>query len=123
MNEKKKPTKTAELATDNDIGSKESPDVIRLITPVVRDSETIKSVKIGPLARQAGSLRGLSLVDLYGMKFDSLLTYLSRVTEPHLKESELKAMDARDFSALANAAVNFYVGGASTKPNGEETDG
>ncbi|HHP6162443.1 TPA: hypothetical protein ACSEEH_003755 [Escherichia coli] len=123
MNENTKLTKTAELVTDKDIGSNASPDVISLITPVVRDTETIKSVKIGPLARQAGSLRGLSLVDLYGMKFDALLAYLSRVTEPRLKESELKAMDARDFSALANAAVNFYVGGVSAKPNGEETDG
>lgn len=49
MNENAKLTKTAELVTDKDIGSNASPDVISLITPVVRDTETIKSVKIGHL--------------------------------------------------------------------------
>ncbi|EFL9211125.1 hypothetical protein ND22_003627 [Escherichia coli] len=96
-------------------------DVIKLSVPLVRGDVSYSEIKIGPLARQAGSLRGLSLIALYNINFDAMVTWLARVTEPKLKESEMHAMNMVDFSALSTAAVSFFAPSGSNAPKPENT--
>ncbi|EIH0044436.1 hypothetical protein E8315_002399 [Escherichia coli] len=96
-------------------------NVVKLTVPVVRGDVSYSEIKIGPLANQAGSLRGLSLLALYNMNCDAMVTWLARVTEPKLKEAEMYAMNTADFTALSSAAVNFFAPSGSNAPAPENT--
>ncbi|HHY9338462.1 TPA: hypothetical protein ACV8FS_005643, partial [Escherichia coli] len=68
--------KETEMTTDNAVSNGEASavavaataapkNVVKLTVPVVRGDVSYSEIKIGPLANQAGSLRGLSLLALY----------------------------------------------------------
>lgn len=62
-------------------------DTVNLRVPVVCGNKTVSSVKIGALARQVGSLRGIRMTDLFNTDVDAAAIFLERVTEPHLSRA------------------------------------
>ncbi|GKJ53376.1 tail protein [Klebsiella variicola] len=102
--------------------SKKTENGIPLATPIVRDGETITRVVITDAVRQAGSLRGLKLVNVLNMDVESVGVLLTRVTSPRLKQTELDGMDTRDFIALSEALVPFLTPAASGTSSEAETE-
>ncbi|HFV1286025.1 TPA: phage tail protein, partial [Escherichia coli] len=83
---------------------------VTLKTPLVLGNKKITYVEITPAVQQAGSLRGLSLLDVLNMKTDAMFELLPRVTSPRLDEVLLKRMGSADFIQLCGVAVNFLAG-------------
>ncbi|HAW0924189.1 TPA: phage tail protein [Escherichia coli] len=90
---------------------------VQLSCPVVRGERVIDYVEIGEEIRQAGSLRGLSLIEVLNLKTDPMMTLLSRVTEPRLKQAEIQSLSTGDFVALATLVANFLAPTESAKPS------
>lgn len=90
---------------------------MKLSCPVVRGERVIDYVEIGEEIRQAGSLRGLSLIEVLNLKTDPMMTLLSRVTAPRLKLAEIQSLSTGDFVALATMAANFFAPTESAKPS------
>ncbi|RQM37252.1 phage tail assembly protein [Erwinia psidii] len=97
-------------------------NTITLAKPIVRDNETISQVAINDEIRQAGSLRGLKLVNVLNMDVDSVAVLLTRVTSPRLKQTEINEMDTRDFVSLSEALVPFLTPAGSGASNEAETE-
>ncbi|MED0554480.1 phage tail protein [Escherichia coli] len=90
---------------------------VQLSCPVVRGERVIDYVEIGEEIRQAGSLRGLSLIEVLNLKTDPVMTLLSRVTAPRLKLAEIQSLSTGDFVALATLVANFLAPTESVKPS------
>lgn len=90
---------------------------VQLSCPVVRGERVIDYVEIGEEIRQAGSLRGLSLIEVLNLKTDPMMTLLSRVTAPRLKLAEIQSLSTGDFVALATLVANFLAPTESAKPS------
>ncbi|HAZ3688953.1 TPA: phage tail protein [Escherichia coli] len=90
---------------------------VQLSCPVVRGERVIDYVEIGEEIRQAGSLRGLSLIEVLNLKTDPMMTLLSRVTAPRLKMAEIQSLSTGDFVALATLVANFLAPTESAKPS------
>ena len=90
---------------------------VQLSCPVVRGERGIDYVEIGEEIRQAGSLRGLSLIEVLNLKTDPMMTLLSRVTVPRLKQAEIQSLSTGDFVALATLVANFLAPTESAKPS------
>ncbi|EEY5848942.1 phage tail protein [Escherichia coli] len=90
---------------------------VQLSCPVVRGERVIDFVEIGEEIRQAGSLRGLSLIEVLNLKTDPVMTLLSRVTTPRLKLAEIQSLSTGDFVALATLVANFLAPTESAKPS------
>ncbi|HAW4334494.1 TPA: phage tail protein [Escherichia coli] len=90
---------------------------VQLSCPVVRGERVIDYVEIGEEIRQAGSLRGLSLIEVLNLKTDPMMTLLSRVTVPRLKQAEIQSLSTGDFVALATLVANFLAPTESAKPS------
>lgn len=90
---------------------------VQLSCPVVRGERVIDYVEIGEEIRQAGSLRGLSLIEVLNLKTDPVMTLLSRVTAPRLKLAEIQSLSTCDFVALATLVANFLAPTESAKPS------
>lgn len=90
---------------------------VQLSCPVVRGERVIDFVEIGEEIRQAGSLRGLSLIEVLNLKTDPVMTLLSRVTTPRLKLAEIQSLSTGDFVALATLVANFLAPAESAKPS------
>ncbi|MCT2388634.1 phage tail assembly protein [Erwinia pyrifoliae] len=102
--------------------SKKTDNSITLAKPIVRGDDNISQVTIGDEIRQAGSLRGLKLVNVMNMDVDSVAVLLTRVTSPRLKLNEINEMDTRDFVSLSEALVPFLTPAESGALNGAETE-
>ncbi|WP_171854878.1 phage tail assembly protein [Enterobacter hormaechei] len=102
--------------------SKENDNAITLAKPVVRGDEKITQVTITDEIKQAGSLRGLKLVNVMNMDVDSVAVLLTRVTSPRLKQTEINEMDTRDFVSLSEALVPFLTPAGSGASNEAETE-
>ncbi|HBC8469417.1 phage tail protein [Escherichia coli] len=96
---------------------------VTLKTPLVLGNKKITYVEITPAVQQAGSLRGLSLLDVLNMKTDAMFELLPRVTSPRLDEVMLKRMGSADFIQLCGVAVNFLAGQDSGGKSGAATAG
>ncbi|CAM3622668.1 phage tail protein [Escherichia coli] len=90
---------------------------VKLSFPIVRGERVIDYVEIGEEIRQAGSLRGLSLIEVLNLKTDPVMTLLSRVTAPRLKLAEIQSLSTGDFVALATLVANFLAPSESAKPS------
>ncbi|KFB99455.1 putative tail protein [Trabulsiella guamensis ATCC 49490] len=100
---------------------KKTDNGIPLVKPLVRDDKTISSVIITDEIKQAGSLRGLKLVNVLNMDVDSVATLLTRVTSPRLKLAEIYEMETQDFISLSEALVPFLTpAGAGTSSAAEK---
>jgi hypothetical protein len=80
---------------------------ITLQTPIKRGETLIAVVSITDTMKQAGSLRGLKLIDVMNSDVDSLITLLPRVTEPALTPVEIAGMDTWDFAQMALGVSAF----------------
>ncbi|HIC1786300.1 TPA: phage tail protein [Escherichia coli] len=98
-------------------GTAEEKTGVQLSCPVVRGERVIVYVEIGEEIRQAGSLRGLSLIEVLNLKTDPVMTLLSRVTAPRLKLAEIQSLSTGDFVALATLVANFLAPTESAKPS------
>ena len=98
--------------------SKKNDNAITLAKPVVRGDEKITQVTITDEIKQAGSLRGLKLVNVMNMDVDSVAVLLTRVTSPRLKQTEI----TRDFVSLSEALVPFLTPAGSGASSEAETE-
>ncbi|WP_168400672.1 phage tail assembly protein [Erwinia amylovora] len=102
--------------------SKKTDNAITLAKPIVRGDDKISQVTISDEIRQAGSLRGLRLVNVMNMDVDSVSVLLTRVTSPRLKLNEINEMDTRDFVSLSEALVPFLTPAEPGALNEAETE-
>lgn len=121
MTAKKDDIMNAEIvAEDTAVESAEAAEEktgVKLSFPIVRGERVIDYVEIGEEIRQAGSLRGLSLIEVLNLKTDPVMTLLSRVTAPRLKLAEIQSLSTGDFVALATLVANFLAPSESAKPS------
>ena len=86
---------------------------ITLDNPIMRGETEIASVEVRK--PNAGQLRGLTLVDVANIKFDTMIKLLPRITSPALTEPEVTAMDLGDFTALASEVAGFLLSKAQSQ--------
>nr|WP_158140666.1 phage tail protein [Escherichia coli] len=113
-------TENIDVAEENTADNAEAAEEktgVQLSCPVVRGERVIDYVEIGEEIRQAGSLRGLSLIEVLNLKTDPVMTLLSRVTAPRLKLAEIQSLSTGDFVALATLVANFLAPTESAKPS------
>ena len=88
-----------------------------LSKPVKRGDQEIITITINDTIKQAGSLRGLRLVDVLNFDFDAVSTLLTRTTSPQLTSTEIAALA----TALCEEITPFLTKPAPSVPNGAET--
>ena len=91
-----------------------------LSKPVKRGDQEIITITITDTIKQAGSLRGLRLVDVLNFDFDAVSTLLTRVTTPSLTTSDVGTMATGDFTALCEEITPFLTKPAPSAPNSAE---
>lgn len=94
---------------------------VTLTTPIKRGSQEITAVSITDTIKQAGSLRGLRLVDVLNFDYDAVSTLLTRVTSPALTSADIAALDTADFVLFIEALTPFLTKAAPSATNGAET--
>ncbi|MBC4285609.1 MULTISPECIES: phage tail assembly protein [Klebsiella pneumoniae complex] len=93
-----------------------------LSKPITRGDQEITSVTINNNIKQAGSLRGLRLVDVLNFDFDAVSTLLTRTTSPQLTSAEIAALATGDFTALCEEITPFLTKPAPSAQNVAETE-
>ncbi|HIE4388753.1 TPA: phage tail assembly protein [Serratia liquefaciens] len=94
---------------------------VTLSTPIKRGSTEISTVAITDTIKQAGSLRGLRLVDVLNFDYDAISTLLTRVTAPALTSVEISTLDTGDFVSFIEELTPFLTKAAPSVPNAAET--
>ncbi len=89
---------------------------VTLSQPIKRGDQEIKSVAITDTIKQAGSLRGLRLVDVLNFDYDAVSTLLTRVTTPQLTSADISSMATGDFTALCEEITPFLTKAAPSVP-------
>ena len=82
---------------------------VTLNTPIVRGNQTITSITINDTIKQAGSLRGLRLVDVLNFDYTAVSTLLTRVATPALTGAEIASLETGDFVALCEEIAPFLT--------------
>lgn len=80
---------------------------ITLSKPIKRGDTEITMVTLHE--PNAGSLRGISLSDVLGMKSDAIVTLVPRISEPKLTEQEMQRLGLRDLALLEGGIANFFL--------------
>ncbi|WP_306700804.1 phage tail assembly protein [Klebsiella pneumoniae] len=93
-----------------------------LSKPVKRGDQEIITITITDTIKQAGSLRGLRLVDVLNFDFDAVSTLLMRTTSPQLTSAEIASLATGDFTALCEEITPFLTKPVPSVPNGAETE-
>ena len=94
---------------------------VTLSQPIKRADSEIKTVNITDAVDQAGSLRGLKLVALANMEYDSVSVFLTRGTSPALKRAEIDSMQMYDFMQFTEALLPFLNPEGPGEPKEAET--
>ncbi|HEC2613929.1 TPA: phage tail assembly protein [Raoultella ornithinolytica] len=94
---------------------------VTLSKPIKRGDQEITAITINDNIKQAGSLRGLRLVDVLNFDFDAVSTLLTRVTTPSLTTSDVGAMATGDFTAICEEITPFLTKPAPSVQSGAET--
>ncbi|MGO2154613.1 MAG: phage tail assembly protein [Serratia proteamaculans] len=89
---------------------------VTLTTPIKRGSTEINTVAITDTIKQAGSLRGLRLVDVLNFDYDAISTLLTRVTAPALTSTEIATLDTGDFVSFIEELTPFLTKAAPSVP-------
>lgn len=84
-------------------------NTVTLTRWISRGDEDIKTVTITDEVKQAGTLRGLRLVNVMNMDVDSISTLLTRCTSPRLKLKEISEMETSDFVELCEVLTPFLA--------------
>ena len=90
--------------------------------PIKRGDQEITTITINDNIKQAGSLRGLRLVDVLNFDFDAVSTLLTRITTPSLTSSDVGSMATGDFTALCEEITPFLTKPAPSVPSEAETE-
>lgn len=98
---------SADATADSTLSAERLLNIVVLDFPVVRGTETIKSVTLRK--PNAGALRGIKLTELLQLDVVSLHLLLPRVTTPTLLRHEVEALDPADLTALGTEVVSFFV--------------
>ncbi|EPQ4961208.1 TPA: phage tail assembly protein [Klebsiella pneumoniae] len=93
-----------------------------LSKPLKRGDQEITTITINDNIKQAGSLRGLRLVDVLNFDFDAVSTLLTRITTPSLTSSDVGSMATGDFTALCEEITPFLTKPAPSVPSEAETE-
>ncbi|HBV2141013.1 phage tail assembly protein [Klebsiella quasipneumoniae] len=93
-----------------------------LSKPIKRGDQEITIITINDNIKQAGSLRGLRLVDVLNFDFDAVSTLLTRITTPSLTSSDVGSMATGDFTALCEEITPFLTKPAPSVPSEAETE-
>ncbi|HBQ2172841.1 TPA: phage tail assembly protein [Klebsiella pneumoniae] len=93
-----------------------------LSKPIKRGDQEITTITINDNIKQAGSLRGLRLVDVLNFDFDAVSTLLTRITTPSLTSSDVGSMATGDFTALCEEITPFLTKPAPSVPSEAETE-
>ncbi len=97
-------------------------NTVTLTRPIVRDGGEITEITITDAIKQAGTLRGLRLVNVMNMDVDSISTLLTRCTSPRLREPEINAMSTNDFVAVCEVLTPFLTPPEPGTKSATETD-
>lgn len=97
-------------------------NTVTLTRPITRDGSEITEITITDAIKQAGTLRGLRLVNVMNMDVDSISTLLTRCTSPRLREAEISAMSTNDFVAICEVLTPFLAPPEPGTKNATETD-
>lgn len=98
-------------------------NTITLAQPIIRDGNEITTITITDEVKQAGTLRGLRLVNVMNMDVDSVSILLTRCTSPRLKLPEIAAMKTNDFVEICEVLTPFLAPrGAGTTNETEMED-
>lgn len=81
--------------------------IVKLDEPIKRGGDAPDITEVKVRRPDAGTLRGLKLVDVINVDVNAMMTLLPRVTEPNIMEPQLASMNAADFVALANEVALF----------------
>ncbi|RZB03260.1 phage tail assembly protein [Klebsiella pneumoniae] len=92
-----------------------------LSKPIKRGDQEITTITINDNIKQAGSLRGLRLVDVLNFDFDAVSTLLTRITTPSLTSSDVGSIATGDFTALCEEITPFLTKPAPSVPSVAET--
>lgn len=84
-------------------------NTVTLSKPIMRDGNEITTITITDEVKQAGSLRGLRLVNVMNMDVDSITILLTRCTSPRLKQTEIAAMATTDFVVFCEVLTPFLA--------------
>ena len=84
-------------------------NTVTLTRPITRDGSEIKTVTITDEVKQAGTLRGLRLIDVMNMDVNSISTLLTRCTSPRLKLAEISTMATPDFVEFCEVLTPFLA--------------
>ena len=82
---------------------------VTLSKPIKRGDQEINTIVITDTIKQAGSLRGLKLVDVLNFDYDAVSTLLTRTTSPQLTAVEIATMATGDFTALCEEITPFLT--------------
>ncbi|HBQ5421770.1 TPA: phage tail assembly protein [Klebsiella pneumoniae] len=93
-----------------------------LSKPVKRGDQEIITITITDTIKQAGSLRGLRLVDVLNFDFDAVSTLLTRTTSPQLTSAEIASLATGDFTALCEEITPFLTKPVPSAQNVAETE-
>ncbi|MEJ4043900.1 phage tail assembly protein [Erwinia sp. SLM-02] len=82
---------------------------VTLNTPIVRGDQIITSITINDTIKQAGSLRGLRLVDVLNFDYTAVSTLLTRVATPTLTAADIASLETGDFVTLCEEITPFLT--------------
>lgn len=80
---------------------------VELDTPIVRGEQTITRVELRK--PDAGSLRGVSLINLLQMDVDALIAVVPRVSNPVITAPDVTRMDPADLLQIGSAISGFLL--------------
>lgn len=83
------------------------PHQITLEVPIKRGEQLINDVALR--TPDAGSLRGIKLMDLLQMDMGALSTLLPRITSPALTPADVSKLDPVDLISLGTEVSTFFV--------------
>lgn len=97
-------------------------NTVTLTRPIKRENNEIRTITITDEVKQAGTLRGLRLVNVMNMDVDSISILLTRCTLPRLKLKEISEMATSDFVELCEALTPFLAPKEPGTKNETETE-
>lgn len=81
--------------------------VVKLDEPIKRGDKVIETITL--IRPNAGSLRGLSLIDVAQMNVTALQKLLPRISNPVLTEADISNMDPADLTKCGVEVASFLL--------------
>ncbi len=104
-------SKNTKLDTDAATDQAHPPGVVPLEHPIQRGDQVIDKVALRK--PDAGSLRGIKLMDLLQMDVTSVSTLLPRITTPILTPHDVAKLDPADLVSISTELLTFFLSKAT----------